>query len=162
MAWCVKRIMLLFALLLLAPLAHAADQRPVPYWASIAAGDALMRAGPARTYPATWRYRRSGLPVRVVQLHEHWRKVQEMDGTEGWMSSALLTAERTAIIVGTENQPLRGAPDSGAKILWMAQPGVIGKIAHCSASWCEFDVMGKVGYISKEVIWGIDPAETID
>jgi SH3-like domain-containing protein len=29
----------------------AAQDRPTPYWASIASGEAMMRAGPARTYP---------------------------------------------------------------------------------------------------------------
>src|SRR5688572_26366913 len=78
----------------------AAEQRAVPYWASLAAGDALLRTGPGRNFPATWRYRRAELPVKVVQVHETWRKVREIDGTEGWMAAALLTAERTAMVTG--------------------------------------------------------------
>lgn len=144
-----------------APHALAAERRPVPYWASIAAGDALMRSGPGRNFPATWRYRRADLPVKVIQIHESWRKIREPDGTEGWMAAALLSIRRTAIIVG-ETRPLRAAPDPGARILWRAEPGVVGRIAHCASGWCEFEVRGRAGYVRTEEIWGVDPGESVD
>lgn len=148
------------AAILLAP-AQAAEERKVPYWASLAAGDALMRTGPGRNFPAIWRYRRPELPIRIVQVHETWRKVREFDGTEGWMAAALLTAERTALVVG-DARPMRAAPDSGSRILWRAAPGVVGKITHCASGWCEFNVRGRVGYIETAHIWGVDPGETVD
>lgn len=141
--------------------AVAAENRPVPYWASLAAGDALMRTGPGRNFPAIWRYRRAELPVKVVQVHETWRKVREPDGTEGWMAAALLTAERTAMVVG-DVRPLRAGPDSGARIMWRAAPGVVGKIKRCAAGWCRFDAGGRVGYIAAGQIWGVEPGETVD
>lgn len=144
----------------LATTAAAAD-RPVPYWASIAAGDALMRSGPGRNFPATWRYRRADLPVQVVQVHETWRKVREPDGTEGWMAAALLSAARTAIVIG-EVQPMRAAPDRMARMLWRAAPGVVGKISHCADGWCEFDVAGRAGYVRADGLWGVTPGETVD
>ena len=141
--------------------AFAAEERAVPYWASLAAGDALLRTGPGRNFPATWRYRRAELPLKVVQVHETWRKVREFDGTEGWMAAALLTAERTAMVVG-EVRPMRAAPDGGARIVWRAAPGVVGKIAHCASGWCEFNVRGRVGYIEIGQIWGVEPGDTVD
>ena len=144
----------------LGTLALAAD-RPVPYWASIAAGDALMRTGPGRTYPATWRYRREGLPVRVVQVHESWRKVRDSEGTTGWMASVLLSAERTAMVV-RDALPMREAPESSARLLWRAAPGVIGKIRHCSEGWCEFTVDGRTGYVDTHGLWGVAPDEAVD
>jgi len=141
--------------------AVAAETRPVPYWASIAAGDALMRSGPGRNFPSIWRYRRADLPVKVVQIHESWRKVREPDGTEGWMAAALLSIQRTAIVTG-DTRTLRAAPDAGARILWRVEPGVVGRIAHCASGWCEFEVRGRAGYIRIDEIWGVDPGETID
>lgn len=141
--------------------AYAAPDRPLPYWASIAAGDALMRSGPGREFPATWRYRRADLPIRVLQVHQSWRKVQEMDGTEGWMAAALLSARRTAIVTGGV-RPLRAVPDAGARIVWRVEPGVVGRVSHCAAGWCEFEVGGRGGYIETGHIWGVAPDETID
>ena len=39
-----------------AGLAGAQDERETPYWASISAGEAMMRTGPGRNYPAAYCY----------------------------------------------------------------------------------------------------------
>ena len=107
----------------------AGSARPVPYWASINAGEALMRTGPGQNYPATWRYRRAQLPIEVIQVHQSWRKVRDRDGTIGWMASVLLSAERTALVVG-EVLPMYASPDPRSRLRWRAAPGVVGKIRH--------------------------------
>jgi len=84
-----------------------AQERPVPYWASIAAGQALMRTGPDRTYPALWLYKRRDLPVKVLQVVGPWRRVQEQDGTSGWMLATLLAARRTGVVVAGGLRPIR-------------------------------------------------------
>lgn len=142
-----------------APLTAAG--RPVPYWASITSGDALMRTGPGRNYPATWRYRRKDLPVLVLQVHESWRRVRDFEGSEGWMAAVLLSAERTAMVVGNTQQ-LYGAPSTASRVSWHVAPGVVGKVRHCSEGWCEFSVTGRTGYIRVSGLWGVSPREVID
>ena len=88
--------------------------RPTPYWASIAAGEARMRTGPGRQYPASWLYRRAGLPVQVIEVYPGWRKVRDPDGAEGWMIANLLSAQRAAIVQGA-TVALRDAPNPGAR-----------------------------------------------
>src|SRR5919202_3134772 len=65
--------------------AAAQEERKPPYWASISASKAAMRTGPGRNYPMTWIYQRADLPVRVIETYPNWRKVQDPDGTTGWM-----------------------------------------------------------------------------
>jgi SH3-like domain-containing protein len=139
----------------------ATDTDGVPYWASLAAREAMMRTGPGPNFPAIWKYVRPGLPVKVVARHEHWRKVVEPDGTEGWMNGVLLSEDRTAVVTG-EVATMHAGPDAGAKILWRAAPGVVGRIAHCASGWCEFDVRGRVGYVRIASLWGVAPDETVD
>lgn len=136
--------------------------RPVPYWASITSGDALLRTGPGRNYPAVWRYRRADLPVIVLQVHESWRRVRDFEGSEGWMAAVLLSAERTALVVGGDVQALHGAPSSASRILWRVEPGVVGKIRHCADGWCEFGVASKAGYIRVSALWGVNSREIVD
>lgn len=157
-----RKLWVAAAAMLGAGAALAADDVKVPYWASISAREAMMRAGPGQNFPAVWRYVRPGLPVKVVARHEHWRKVEEPDGTQGWMNGILLSEDRTAIVVEGPPTPMRAAPDAGARILWRAEPGVVGKIAHCAAGWCEFDVRGRAGYIEIARLWGVAPGETVD
>src|SRR3712207_2092755 len=61
----------------MSPAANAQQQRKTPYWASISASEALMRTGPAKTYPAKWLYRRADLPIKVLEVYPSWRKVQD-------------------------------------------------------------------------------------
>lgn len=146
----------------LAPAAQAAtEKRAVPYYGSIGASVARMRTGPGRNYPASWNYRRADLPVKVVAVFKEWRKVQDPDGTEGWMLAVLLRNTRTAIVRGTDPLPMRSAPDEGAKTLWRAAPGVVGRVSECNGGWCRLDVKGQAGFVPVGSIWGVEPGEVL-
>lgn len=151
----------LMAALIVPAGAMAQSRKEVPYWVSIAAREALMRTGPGTNYPATWRYVRRGLPLRVIQVHEDWRKVEDPEGEQGWVKAILLTDQRTALVVG-EVGDLRAKADSSARIDWRVAPGVVGKIDHCRAGWCELDVSGRSGYIETRHLWGVAQDETVD
>jgi SH3-like domain-containing protein len=135
--------------------ADALAQTKPPYWASISAGKARMRTGPGQQFPASWLYQRVGLPVRVIETYPNWRKIEDPDGTQGWMQANLLSERRTAIITG-EIRPLRESPNEDARILWRAQPGVVGQISDCGRGWCRIDVLGRMGYIEMAHIWGAE------
>lgn len=141
--------------------ADAVENRGPPYWASISAGRARLRTGPARTYPATWLYRRADLPVRVVGAYKEWRKIQDPDGTQGWMQANLLSATRTVIVRGTEPAPMLEQPAAGAKLKWRAAPGVVGRVSRCGDGWCRLDVKGRAGFIEVAGLWGVDAGETL-
>lgn len=151
-------IVVLAALALAAP--AAAQVRTVPYWASIAASEAMMRTGPDRSYPAFWVYKRRDLPLRVIQIEGAWRRVQEQDGTSGWMLASLLSVRRTAVVIGT-TRAIRAAPDDASKLLWQAEPGVVGRITKCDAGWCRIQIGARVGYIPQAGLWGIEAGEKI-
>lgn len=149
------------ALLALVALAApvTAQDRPVPYWASIAKGEALMRAGPDRSYPALWLYKRRDLPVKVTQIHGVWRRIEEQDGTTGWMLATLLAARRTGVIVGG-TQKITDAPDG--RMLWQAEPGVVGRISKCDGRWCRIQIGARQGYVEQVAIWGTGPGEVVE
>jgi SH3-like domain-containing protein len=133
--------------------ADALAQRNPPYWASISAGKARMRTGPGQQFPATWLYQRAGLPIKVVAVYATWRKIEDPDGERGWMQANLLSSDRTALVTGTV-RPLREKPEPNARIVWRAEPGVVGKIADCTPQWCRFDADGRAGFIETAHIWG--------
>jgi SH3-like domain-containing protein len=119
-----------------------------------------MRTGPDRTYPALWLYKRRDLPVRVLQVVGAWRRVQEQDGSSGWMLATLLAARRTAVVVG-RYRPIISDPTPEGRLLWQAEPGVIGRISKCDGQYCRIQVGEKVGYIEQSGLWGVDPSERI-
>lgn len=137
-----------------------AQRRKPPYYASIAAGEARMRSGPGKNYPTQWVYRRADLPIRVLDIYQDWRKVEDPEGTQGWLQVGLLSDRRTAF-VGRELIELRSSPQSGASVAWRAAPGVVGRLSRCSRGWCYFDVKGRGGYVEQARLWGVDPNEEL-
>jgi SH3-like domain-containing protein len=133
----------------------AAQSDPVklPYWASISVDEARMRKGPSPDVPVIWEYRRKDLPVKVVARFETWRKIEDPDGTQGWMAARLLSRTRTAIVTG-EIRPMREAASPSAAVAYRAEPGVVGRITECADGWCRFDVKGRSGWIQTDHIWG--------
>lgn len=119
-----------------------------------------MRAGPGKNYPTSWLYRRADLPIKIVGVYKEWRKVEDPDGTQGWMLANLLSERRTAMVLGGVLE-MRDTAHLSGRVLWRAAPGVVGRIAKCRAGWCWFEVHGRGGYIETSHIWGIDPGETV-
>jgi len=139
-----------------------AQEKQPPYWASIASGQAMMRTGPARNYPGTWLYQRRDLPIRVLKTYPNWRFIEDPDGTQGWMLVTLLSDRRTAIVKKGEPRPVRAAPNDDAKVRYLAEQGVVGRIDKCSSGWCRIAVGKKEGYIRMSDIWGVSEGEVLD
>ena len=135
------------------PAAAQSDPVKLPYWASISVDEARMRKGPSPDVPVIWEYRRKDLPVKVVARFETWRKIEDPDGTQGWMAARLLSRTRTAIVTG-EIRPMREAAGLSAAVAYRAEPGVVGRITDCADGWCRFDVKGRSGWIQTDHIWG--------
>ncbi|WCP12432.1 hypothetical protein sphantq_00831 [Sphingobium sp. AntQ-1] len=151
-----KRLLLgagVVASLMAAGAVWAGPGKPVPYWASLSQDEARMRVGPSLDYPSNWIYRRRDLPVKVVQVLGLWRKVEDPDGAQGWMHVRLLSDTPTAI-VRSEVAPLRESPRDGARALFRAERGVVGRLGDCSGGWCNFDAKGQRGYVKASDVWG--------
>jgi len=141
--------------------ADAQPRREPPYWASVSSGRAMMRVGPGQNYRGIWLYVRPDLPVRVVDVYQNWRKVEDPDGTSGWMLVNLLSDTRTAIVRGDRPRPMHEEADERTRVRYRAEPGVVGRLSRCNGGWCRLDVRGRVGYIRTDYLWGLGRNETI-
>ena len=141
--------------------AAAQDKQP-PYWASIASGQAMTRAGPGKNYPGIWLYQRRDLPIRVVKKYENWRMIEDPDGTRGWMLVSLLSDRRTAIVKTGDPRPIHATADGASRIHYTAENGVVGRIEKCRNGWCHFAIGKREGYIRTSDIWGVNDGEVVD
>ena len=126
-----RGVLAALVLVLAAPV--VAQDKPVPYWASIASGEAMMRTGPGKNYPGVWLYKRRDLPIRVLKRHESWRLIEDPEGARGWMLVA-----------------------------YRAEPGVVGRIDDCTGSWCHIRIGKREGHVRTSDIWGVDEGEVVD
>jgi SH3-like domain-containing protein len=147
-----RRFLPIVLLCLTAP--AAAQDREVPYWATLRAEEVNMRVGPSEAYPIEWVYRRPGLPVKVLRVNQGWRLVEDPDGERGWIVARLLDPDRGAIVVGDGLAEMRVTPEAAARIKWRAEPGVVGELGDCEAGWCKLDVGGREGWMRAERLWG--------
>lgn len=151
-----KRLLLgagTYAAMVIAAGSAWAASKPVPYWASIAQDEARMRVGPSLDYPSNWIYRRRDLPLKVIQVLGLWRKVEDADGAQGWMHVRLLSDTPTGIVTASF-APMRQSANDGARALFRAEKGVVGRLSACSDGWCSFDVKGQRGFVKTSDMWG--------
>ena len=155
---------LLAALVMLAaPL--RAQERALPYWATLRYDEVRMRVGPSEEYPIAWVYKRQGLPVKVVRVREGWRLVEDPEGTQGWIASTQLDPARGVLVAGTGLADVRAEASASGKLKWRAEPGVVAALLRCREAWCEVDLAtpkqregGKrlKGWIARQRLFGTE------
>jgi len=142
------------AALVLCATPASAEDREVPYWASIRVDEVNMRVGPAETYGIAWVYHRKHLPMKVVRLKEGWRLVRDPDGAQGWMLARFLSPERSAVVTAGEPADMREEASLSATLKWRLAPGVVGMLGDCDSGWCKLDVDGRKGFVPQDRLWG--------
>lgn len=144
----------LAAAAILSPL--AAQDRALPYWATLRYDKVNMRSGPSNEYPVAWVYVRKGLPVKVVRIREGWRLIEDHEGTQGWMSASQLDPARGALVIGEGLAEVRAEASAASSVKWRAEPGVVARLKPCKAGWCEVDIAGRRGFMSATRLWGAE------
>jgi len=144
------------ASVMLAGVPALAQDRELPYWASLRYDEVRMRVGPSEEYPIEWVYKRKGLPVKVVRVREGWRFVEDPEGARGWIARSQLDPDRGALVTGEGLADIRAEAAAGSALRWRAEPGVVGKLKGCRANWCEIDIAGRKGWIARNRLWGTD------
>ena len=134
---------------------------PIPRYVSIAAGEANMRTGPGTRHPIAWVYEARNLPVKVIGEFDHWRRVEDVDGTRGWMHKTLLSGRRFAIVRGGIIK-MYDTPNPGAPVVAKLEGGVLVRLLSCNASWCRVLIDQHTGHIRRTSLWGLLAEETFD
>ena len=150
----ILRLLIVFILASLAAFPAAAQDREVPYWASLRASEINMRVGPSAEYKIDWVYRRRGLPVKVIRVLDGWRLIEDPDGEQGWVASRLLSPDRAVLVIGDTPASMREDPDGTSKLKWRLEPGVVGALRECSDGWCEIAIGNREGWVRQNRLWG--------
>ncbi|EHM00850.1 SH3 domain protein, partial [Acetobacteraceae bacterium AT-5844] len=136
---------------------------PTPRFVALRSDEVNLRVGPDTRFPIEWTYQRRDLPVEVVREYNQWRRIRDMDGTEGWVHQSTLSARRTFLVRGQERN-LHSSDSDSSGVVARLQPGVVGRIRRCGAdsTWCEVQVADHRGFLRRADMWGIKPGEEIN
>lgn len=135
-------------------------EAPLPRFASLHADKVNLRSGPGDRYPIEWVYVRKDWPVEVIGQFDHWRRVRDWQGTEGWVHEKMVASKREVVVTGSI-RGLRTAPNLGAPLVARAEPGVVAKLDACRGDWCRIATSDVTGWIPRGDIWGVYPTENI-
>lgn len=138
----------------------AGEKAPLPRFAALRSNEVNLRTGPGTQYPVEWVFLRRALPVEIVAEYGQWRKVRDVDGSEGWVHRSLLTGKRWAMITGGV-RTLRREPDETSPPVLRAEPGVLGKLLACQGAWCRLEIEGRKGWLPRREVWGVYAGEAI-
>jgi SH3-like domain-containing protein len=140
---------------------------PMPRFVPLRSDRVNMRVGPDMRFPIEWRYERRDLPVMIVNERDQWRRIRDVDGTEGWVhQSNLLPGRRTFLVRPNQagEVELRRRPDPESAVQARLRPGVIGRLRACAAGsdWCEVQARDARGFVRRREIFGVLPDEELN
>ena len=143
----------------------AQEQLAVPRFVSLKMGEVNLRTGPGNRYPIKYVYKKKNYPVEVIDEHELWRQIREVDGTIGWVHRRMLTGSRY-VLLKHDADVFRKA-DISSKIRAYVTKDVIAKVESCpyKNDFCEveFDLGHKKvkGWVKRSALYGLYPGEVI-
>jgi len=126
-----------------------------------------LRVGPDTRFPIEWRYERRDLPVQIIREHEQWRRIRDIDGTEGWVHQSNLTPNRRTFLVRSNpagEVVMRRRPDVEAQPVARLRAGVIGRVRTCeqNSAWCEVQAQDSRVFVMRSDIFGVMPTEKVE
>jgi SH3-like domain-containing protein len=135
---------------------------PLPRFVSLRSEEVNMRTGPGVQYPVDWVYKRRNMPVEVLAEFGTWRKVRDIQGTQGWVHQSLLSSNRWVTITG-QARTLRRRADSSSPAVARIEPGAHAQVVECPEEngWCRMTAGGYEGWLRRVEVWGVYPRENI-
>lgn len=139
---------------------------PVPRFVSLKSDQVNVRKGPSPDNGVNWVFHRAGLPVEITAEFEHWRRVRDSQGAEGWVFHSLLSGRRTALVQpwSKERQPValyEGRSESG-QVVAKLEPDVLASVLSCDGQWCHLSVDDYSGWMPQDRLWGVYRGEKIE
>ena len=143
----------------------------VPHYASIKSSEVNVRKGPTVRYSIEWVYKKKGEPVEVIAKFEHWNRIRDVTGEEGWVRSVMLSKKRTGVIIvappknskkATEPKlfaKLYRKSDNSSNIFAHIESSKRVAIEECQKQWCKIKIKDISGWIEKPYLWGVQAHE---
>ena len=134
-----------------------------PRFASLRADEVNMRTGPGERFPISWVYKKAGWPVEVLDEFELWRKVRDIDGTEGWIHRRMISSKRTALTPKDKEIPLYWKHTKASPMVALLKGGLVVEVENCPQDdvLCKVEIQGVKGYIDRTYLWGVYSGEVI-
>ena len=148
---------------------------PLPRFVSTRSTPINVRVGPGTKYDVAWVYVKAGTPVEIIQEFDTWRKIRDVDGSEGWLHQNLLVGNRAGLVApwmpdGERVALLRDRTEDSGVRAWLTSKFRV-DIKECDGIWCKVVATSKpaggnsqafAGYLRQAELWGVYKDEKFD
>ena len=149
-----KTTFLLLILVLFVSQATAA----VAAMVAISGNNVNMRSGPGTKYRIIWKLG-SGFPLKVLKRKGQWIRVQDFEGTIGWVNKRIVNKRPHMIVKVHKKSKKRVNVRSGAgsrnRIVAKAHYGVVFQTLKQRNGWVKGQhEKGVTGWVKRSLLWG--------
>ena len=110
-----------------------------------------VRYGPSFEYPIKYIYKKTGLPLRVIDKKENFRRIIDHKKNGGWIHLSQLKKSKSFIT--TEIKILFKKPTKFSKPLAKIDKGRLLRVKECKDKWCNVKSGKFSGWIEKDNVW---------
>jgi SH3-like domain-containing protein len=127
---------------------------PLPRFVTLRNDKTYMRSGPGKDYALLWVYQKKGLPIEIIDEYDQWRRVKDLDGSEGWIHQSVLSGRRMVITLeGTHN--VYADSDLDSDIVAKIDGGTVISPQKCTKYYCFVTHPEFSGWLEKSVLYGV-------
>lgn len=123
------------------------------------------RSAPGLDHAVVVIFKRAGLPVRLLDAARGWQRVEDVDGTKGWVRADMVSRRRTALVIADGNATaqaqiiVRASPQVSADVVALLEPGVIVGLTSCNGQVCKVSASNVHGFMDQRQLWGVGASE---
>ena len=112
-----------------------------------------VRYGPSRDYAIKYIYYKAGLPLKVIDKKDNFRRIIDHKNNSGWIHRTQL--RNTVSVITTSKLTLFKKPTKFSRPLAKLGEGRLLKVIKCQEKWCNIKTGDYSGWILKDDnIWG--------
>ena len=110
-----------------------------------------VRYGPSFDYPIKYIYKKTNLPVKVIDKKENFRRIIDNKKNSGWIHISQLKQSKSFITVS--NKILFKKPTKFSKPLAKIETGRLLLVKKCERNWCLVETKSFKGWVDEEDLW---------
>jgi SH3-like domain-containing protein len=78
--------------------ANRKSNQELPFFISTKNLETNLRSGPDKEYPIIIVYKKNNIPLKVIDIHNEWYQISDINNNTGWIYKNLTSSKKTAII----------------------------------------------------------------
>ena len=112
-----------------------------------------VRYGPSFDYPVKFIYKKTFLPVQVIDKKENFRKIIDHKKNNGWIHISQLKKSRSLVILS--NRIIFEKPTKNSEPIVNLESGRLLLVKKCIHNWCKVSTDKYSGWIQSNNVWGV-------